>query len=82
MSSGQRQRLALLRALAREPRVLLLDEPGSHLDTDSNHLMEAMLSDWLSQGHMAVVVSHDQTQRQRLGGHDWRLHDGRLEAVS
>jgi putative ABC transport system ATP-binding protein len=80
MSSGERQRLALLRAMARSPRVLLLDEPGSHLDDDSNRLMETALLDWITEGNMAVVVSHDADQRARLAGIDWRLANGILEA--
>lgn len=67
LSTGERQRLALLRALEREPAVLLLDEPSSGLDASAREAVEDLLAGWLGQGrHGALLVTHDAAQAQRL----------------
>lgn len=81
LSSGESQRLAFLRALARRPRVLLLDEPTANLDADNARHLEAVLCEWLAGGGMAVLVSHDETQRQRLCNRHWQIRDNRVEVA-
>ena len=78
ISSGQRQRLALLRALVRRPKVLLLDEPTANLDPDNAARLEKMLLDWSADGGILLMTSHDLAQRERLGTRHWLVADGRV----
>ncbi len=67
LSSGEQQRLALLRLLQNRPLVLLLDEPTAHLDAKSQQQMQTFLLDYLQQYSTACLwVSHDQTQLQQV----------------
>lgn len=65
-STGERQRLALARALAREPRVLLLDEPTGALDGEATGLVEALLRERMAAGVAVILVTHDRAQARRL----------------
>ena len=66
VSGGERQRLALIRALVIDPWFLLLDEPTSALDPTSVRLVEKMLRRVLRRGVGMLVVSHDERQIARL----------------
>jgi ABC-type iron transport system FetAB ATPase subunit len=65
-STGERQRLALMRGLIDEPRVLLLDEPTAALDANSAALVEEVIQLQLRAGRCVVLVSHDDDQVERL----------------
>lgn len=79
LSAGQRHRVAVLRALLLHPQVLLLDEPMSALDKESQGAVEAMLEAVRVQdGTSVVVVSHQEPVRQKPDV-VLRLHAGRLE---
>jgi len=66
LSTGERQRLALVRALLTEPRVLLLDEPTSGLDGDAAGRVEALLCECLEAGVAALWVTHDEDKAARM----------------
>ncbi len=66
LSTGERQRLAFVRALLDEPKVLLLDEPTGALDPQSTALAEELIRFQLLSGHSVLLVSHDHAQVDRL----------------
>ena len=78
LSTGERQRLALLRALQPLNRVLLLDEPTSGLDAESGRMVEALLRERLAQGTAILLVTHDPGQALRLASRRLEVRDGRL----
>lgn len=59
LSTGERQRLALVRAIADRPKVLLLDEPTSALDDAASGLVEDLIRSCLEAGTIVILVSHD-----------------------
>ncbi len=65
-STGERARLALVRALSRNPRVLLLDEPTSALDHARTLAVEALIADLAASGLSVVWVTHDSAQAKRI----------------
>ncbi len=79
LSSGERQRLALARALARRPEVLILDEPTSALDEATKENVEALLLSKREEGMTLLVITHDPGQAERLGDVFWRIEKGRVE---
>ena len=79
LSTGEKQRLALIRALLKNPPVLLLDEPTGPLDEDSVAKMEALLRERMAAGASVLMVTHDPSQAERLGGQRYRMQAGRLE---
>jgi len=78
LSTGERQRLALLRALSPVNRVLLLDEPTSGLDAESTALVESLLHSRLAAGTAIVLVTHDPAQAGRMASRHLELSNGRL----
>jgi len=83
LSSGERQRLALLRLLCNSPRVLLLDEPTANLDPEATRRVEALVNAYREREGAAVVwVSHSPEQVNRLGGRHLRMESGRMEVAA
>jgi ABC-type iron transport system FetAB ATPase subunit len=78
LSTGERQRLALVRSLAGAPRVLLLDEPTAALDPDGVARVEALLRARLEAGMAMLVVTHAGEQARRLARRIFRMDGGRL----
>ena len=68
LSGGEQQRLALARALARDPELLLLDEPTASLDPAATRSVEAIIRTAAQSGIKVVMASHDLGQVKRLAG--------------
>lgn len=81
-STGERQRLALLRLLQNRPRILLLDEPTAGLDRLNTLNVEALLRSYRESEVAAVIwVSHDPEQIDRLGCRKFSLDNGTLKQI-
>jgi tungstate transport system ATP-binding protein len=78
LSGGEQQRLALARALAFEPHLLLLDEPTASLDPHATKAIEDILGSVAAQGTKIVMSTHDLGQARRLGSDIVFLANGRL----
>lgn len=66
LSGGEKQKLALARALIRTPQVLFLDEPCANLDGPSTRAIETLLQDALAAGTRVIMTTHDLGQARRL----------------
>ncbi len=83
MSSGERQRLALLRVLANQPRVLLLDEPTANLDKLNVRRVEAFIQAYVKDNQACVLwVSHSKSQARRVADRVIQFAGGRLDFSS
>ena len=67
LSTGERQRLGLARALMLRSRVLLLDEPTSALDATSTAIVESIVTERISGGTGVIWSTHDRAQARRVG---------------
>ena len=75
LSGGESRRVALARALVKEPDVLLMDEPTNHLDLPTIEWMEELL---LARGGAMVVISHDRAFLRRIGNGTLWIDGGKL----
>lgn len=74
LSGGETRRVALARALAAEPKVLLLDEPFTGLDTGMRESLTELVRDLLARtGTTAILVSHDDDDVARIAHDEYRL---------
>ena len=78
LSGGEQQRLALARALARDPTVLFLDEPTASLDPASTKAVEDIVRAVAARGIKVVMATHDLGEARRLAGDIVFLHRGRV----
>jgi tungstate transport system ATP-binding protein len=78
LSGGEQQRLALARALARDPTVLFLDEPTASLDPAATKAVEDVIRVVAGRSIKVVMSTHDLGEARRLGGDVVFLHRGRV----
>ncbi|SDG40972.1 amino acid ABC transporter ATP-binding protein, PAAT family [Limimonas halophila] len=78
LSGGEQQRLAIARAWATRPAVMLLDEPTANLDPAGAHAVEALIAEIHASGAKIVMTTHDMAQARRLGEDVLFMHRGRL----
>lgn len=82
LSGGEQQRVALARALMSGPRLLLLDEPFSALDTDLRlHLRGEFARHIAEAGMGCVLVTHDEAEARAMGQRGYRLVNGQLQLL-
>jgi ABC-type iron transport system FetAB ATPase subunit len=78
-STGEKQRLALLRALANSPKALLLDEPTANLDSENAQRVERLIQAYCVNASASVLwVSHDTAQIERVSQRHFKLEHGKI----
>ncbi len=82
LSGGEQQKVALARALTQEPFILLLDEPTTHLDNESqSEIMETIHSIHHQRGLTTLMVSHDSHWVEHYSDKVYLLQDGRSHLI-
>lgn len=82
LSGGETQRIALGRALANHPPILLMDEPLSSLDEETRDRMIELLKGLPQRQRVTVLhVTHSRLEANRLGDLIFRLQDGRIDVI-
>lgn len=81
LSAGQQRRLALAVAIARDPRLLLLDEPHAGLDTAGRELLDGIVAGAPAEGRTVVIASHELTRARALAQREVRVIAGRCLPV-
>jgi len=77
LSGGEAQRVAMARAMALNPEVLLLDEPLANIDRETAGLLETVIASLPAQGTTVVMTTHDPDHPGRLNGESIHLEGGR-----
>jgi ABC-type multidrug transport system ATPase subunit len=80
LSQGQRRRLALANAIAREPRLLLLDEPHAGLDEHGRAVLEEVVRSAAEAGRTVLIASHELELARRLATREVRIVAGQVVA--
>lgn len=79
LSGGQQQRIAIARALAMDPQLLLFDEPTSALDPELVNEVLAVMRDLAQQGRTMLIVTHEMRFAREVSSQVLFLHEGRIE---
>ena len=83
LSTGEKQRLSIARALSRRPRIVMFDEPTANMDADNAARIEQCVLDYLKEENAAAIwVTHDQSQLQRMAHRAYRLEPSHLVTLS
>jgi ABC-type multidrug transport system ATPase subunit len=82
LSTGERLRLGLIRAVCGRPRVLLLDEPLAGLDRDAAQRVEALIGAELDLGRIVVLVSHREASLQRRARAELVIEAGNFRLIA
>lgn len=83
LSTGEQQRLALLRLFQNNPKVLLLDEPTASLDTTNISKVEELVRQYREDNNTATLwVTHDKDQADRVSARQYQLAHGQLTELS
>lgn len=77
LSGGEKQRVAISRALINDPQIILADEPTGNLDSESGQEVMAILKRINQAGKTLIIVTHDQGVAEKCG-RTIRLHDGQI----
>jgi ABC-type iron transport system FetAB ATPase subunit len=79
LSTGEQQRLALLRLLQNQPQVLLLDEPTASLDAENTQRVEQLIAEYQAAQHCPILwVTHDPEQATRIARRHLAIKDNQL----
>ncbi len=78
LSTGERQRLAIARALSFSPKVLLLDEPTAALDPQATEFVETIMRQQMDAGVSIILVTHDEAQAHRMADRSYVLENNSL----
>jgi tungstate transport system ATP-binding protein len=82
LSGGEARRVALARALALQPEILLFDEPLANLDKHSAPVVDGIIASLAEHGVTIVMATHDPRHAERFDGEVIHLTDGRLDHMS
>lgn len=77
LSGGQKQRISIARALIKQPKIILADEPTGSLDSDTGKQIFEVLKN-LSKDKLVIVVSHDREYAEKYGDRIIELSDGKI----
>ncbi len=80
LSGGEQQRVSIARAVAKEPKIVLADEPTGELDHGTGLTILELLTSLVKEGKMVIIVTHD-TDIARLGNRIIEFRDGRIVKV-
>ncbi len=82
LSGGEQQRIAVARAVAGDPKIILADEPTGSLDADSAGVIVNLLRTFHSRGATVIIATHDKELISQIQGRVIHLKDGRLAGHS
>ena len=82
LSGGEQQRVAVARALANNPKMLLCDEPTGNLDTATSKEIMQLIVQSHGEGNTVIMVTHDPELAERHATRILRMSDGHIEEAS